>query len=42
LAQRTAASSESAPKDLAPPVVVVTLPSLALYDQIATGLGEAA
>jgi hypothetical protein len=30
------------PKDAALPVVVITLPSLALYDQIATSLGEAA
>jgi len=30
------------PKDAALPVVVVTLPSLALYDQIAPNLGEAA
>jgi transposase InsO family protein len=30
------------PKDVALPVVVVTLPSLAIYDQIATSQGEAA
>jgi hypothetical protein len=30
------------PKDAALPVVVVRLPSLAIYDQIATGVGEAA
>ena len=30
------------PKDMALPVVVVTLPSLAIYDQIATTVGEAA
>ena len=30
------------PKDAALPVVVVTLPSLAIYDQIATSVGEAA
>jgi hypothetical protein len=30
------------PKDLALPAVVVTLPSLAIYDQIAATMGEAA
>ena len=30
------------PKDAAVPVVVVTLPSLAIYDEIATTVGEAA
>jgi hypothetical protein len=30
------------PKDIALPVVVVSLPSLAIYDQIATSQGEAA
>jgi hypothetical protein len=30
------------PKGVALPVVVVTLPSLAIYDQIATAVGEAA
>jgi hypothetical protein len=30
------------PKGLALPVVVVTLPALALYDQIAASVGEAA
>ena len=30
------------PKGMAPPVVIVTLPSLAIYDQIAATVGEAA
>ena len=30
------------PKDAALPVVVVRLPALAIYDQIATSVGEAA
>ena len=30
------------PKDMALPVVVVTLPSLTIYDQIAAAVGEAA
>ena len=30
------------PKDVAWPTVVVTLPSLAIYDQIATNMGAAA
>jgi hypothetical protein len=30
------------PKGMAPPVVIVTLPSLAIYDQIAAAVGEAA
>jgi hypothetical protein len=30
------------PKDMALPVVIVTLPSLAIYDQIAASVGEAA
>ena len=30
------------PKDMALPVVIVTLPSLAIYDQIAATVGEAA
>src|SRR5271156_2248686 len=30
------------PRGMAPPVVIVTLPSLAIYDQIAATVGEAA
>jgi hypothetical protein len=30
------------PKDMALPVVIVTMPSLAIYDQIAASVGEAA
>ena len=35
-------SNASRPKRMALPVVIVTLPSLAIYDQIAAAVGEAA
>jgi DNA polymerase-3 subunit epsilon len=34
--------TQSGSKGMAPPVVIVTLPSLAIYDQIAATVGEAA